>query len=375
MEALKEDKIGSEPSGRLIGVRVAFNVYIKSGGYFMILRAESCARIDSKYYFMAVDINVFYSVNIDTHELLYEGNIPNEDVDMYRGAKIIGYHRDLVFIPLNSKYVSIYNVDIKEWKQIEVQNLETFENDKFFSAYIYKDKLFLIGASYPAIMILNLKDYSVLYEKKMLGERIKDCKEKLDCIIRSDIACVGNQLYIASCVSNHVGRFNLDDYSWEWYSIGKEVYRYSGIAWDGKSFWLAPRYIGNIVKWNPDNDEYEEIVTDNRNFLGVIYDGKQLIFPGAGNNETVIIEKENNSIKKIEKSYLFYLNNGENNVAMTSTGEFIIYSTGDLLHGSVKKSVNTDSSEFLQKFFEQNAVFYENGYIKMKDYIKNLIDK
>ena len=70
--------------------------------------------------------------------------------------------------------------------------------------------------------------------------------------------------------NNHVGRFNLDDYSWEWYSIGKEVYRYSGIAWDGKSFWLAPRYIGNIVKWNPDNDEYEEIVTDNRNFLGVI---------------------------------------------------------------------------------------------------------
>lgn len=131
----------------------------------MILRAESCARIDNKYYFMAVDINVFYYVNIDTHELLYEGNIPSEDVDMYRGAKIIGYHSDLVFIPLNSKYVSIYNVDTKEWNQIEVQNLETFENDKFFSAYIYKDKLFLIGASCPAIMILNLKDYSVLYEK------------------------------------------------------------------------------------------------------------------------------------------------------------------------------------------------------------------
>ena len=87
MEALKDDKIGSEPSGRLIGVRVAFNVYIKSGGYFMILRAESCARIDSKYYFMAVDINVFYSVNIDTLELLYEGNIPMKMLICIEGQK------------------------------------------------------------------------------------------------------------------------------------------------------------------------------------------------------------------------------------------------------------------------------------------------
>lgn len=339
----------------------------------MILRAESCTKIENKYYFMAVDVNAFYSIDIKTKKIIYEGEIPNENTNIYRAAKIMGYNRNLVFIPLNSKYVSIYNIDKKNWKQIKVQDMGKYDNDKFFSAYIYENKLFLIGACYPAIMIIDMSNYNVKYEKRMFDERIYDKEKSHDCIIRSDIVCVKNKLYMASCVSNHIGVFNLDDYSWKWISVGKDKNRYSGIAWDGEYFWLSPRYFGSVIKWNPYNNECKKTDIKGKNFLGVIYDGTNLVFPGAHNNKTVIINNKNNNIKIMEEDYIFYLNDGEDNCAMTSKGEFVIYNTNNMLHQSLKFNVNINSHEILQKIISSGKICNENTYIQMTDFLKEIV--
>lgn len=343
----------------------------------MILRAEGCAKIDDKLYFMNIDSNVFFSINVNAGNIVYEGSIPNEHKNTYRCARIFSYKRILIFIPINSKNVSFFDVDRKIWKQIEVDCSKGYKKNKFFSAHIYNDKLFLVGAAYPAIMVINMNDYSVDYIMGIFDERIKDSNYAQDCFVRVDTVLKENKLYMASCVSNHICIVNLDNYSWKWKKIGDSYNRYSGIAWDGRRFWLAPRYRGSIIIWDSVADVIKPLCRNMqyKNFTGVVFDGRYIIFPGMNQKRTLYIDSKSDdfaddNVIEREECYIFFENRSGYNYAMTDTGEFVVYAA-EKINGIRKKYrfVVGNNSEFVKNSFETGCVNFESEFMTLDDYI------
>jgi hypothetical protein len=344
----------------------------------MILKSEGCVKIGDRFYFMAINVNAFFSVNANDGSIAYEGSIPGESPGMDRAAKLFSDGKRLIFIPVNSRYVSFYHLKTKCWKQIEVVQSECYPRDKFFSAHIYKDKLVVVGSVYPALLIIDLNDYSCRYERAMYNKLTSAPNEIRDCLVRADTVVLDGCLFIASCVSNLVGKYDLNEGTWEWIPVGAAGNRYSGIAWDGEQFWLSPRLTGDIVRWNPRNNKSEVVsVCDNRNFLGVVFDGKNIVLPAMGQEETVIIPKDASAqpYPILKENYWFYRNDGDKNYAMTKTGKFIVYDTACPMKPQKEYSMDAKNHEFSELMFDKDrkAIYKENPYITVADFIGGIV--
>ena len=67
--------------------------------------------------------------------------------------------RKIVLAPGNSKNIVVYNIDTKEIKKFPVVkcNEKAISSALFFQSFTYKEKLFLIGSSYPGMIVFEAK--------------------------------------------------------------------------------------------------------------------------------------------------------------------------------------------------------------------------
>lgn len=292
------------------------NVMIKNNidEKWVSMVAEDCVQVDNQLIFIARDINIVYSLDLDTGEIILIDSIPEEDVLAKRlGAKIVYWKDELIFAPMKAKKIWIYNLKTRVWHYLERKNLENNQTDmEMFEAVLYENRLFIIGSNYPAIICLNLQTESITYIEKPY-ERLKEKKEKLaDCYFRCGYVQKENYLYLASSLENLVLEFNMDTYDYKWVKVGDDKNRYSGIACDGKNFWLAPRLNTAIVKWDGVDTVTEyllpiEFQVEKYHFLGVVCVHDKIIFPGMlSPYEIVISDLERVEMRVAKGQYNFY---------------------------------------------------------------------
>lgn len=274
---------------------------------------EDCVRVDDSLYMIERNYNVIYSLNIKNGDLEIIGSIPGENLLASRlGAKIIHHNDDLYFSPMNAKNIWKLNLMSKQWKSYDRKDIPNWTIQKdMFQAIAYKNKIFFIGCLYPAIIVLDTLNDKMEYIEEPYKILNLKAKEAGDACFRTDYVQIENNIYMASCVSNEVFKFNMDTYEFDFISIGDEQFKYSGIAYDGKDFFLSPRKNTPIVIW----DGYEGIkslelpsIFKERNgmvFGGVCYDEGKLIFPACFWDKSIVIE--NKTDMKIENvGYYFY---------------------------------------------------------------------
>lgn len=285
---------------------------------------------------------------------------------------------------MNSSKVSIYNLKSKDWKQIKIDEVENHNYYRFFAATIYKDKLFLVGSIYPAIMIIDFKTYKTKYISQMYDKYMDEQSKNLDCFFRTDIACVESKLYIASCQKNEVVIFDMDNFNFETVVIGNDDNKYSGIAWDGESFWLSPRHNSSIVKWNPNGNTLREFKLDmlsgkKYSFTGVIYSGQNIIFPGMQCGKSMIVNEKKDAdpeIRELDNNYyLFYMNDGEYNYAMTADGKFMVFkiNTPGIIVNEYTASV--DNAELVEFSLFHGNIVKESDFFKLNDFLDGVLVK
>ncbi|TCL58128.1 hypothetical protein EDD76_107244 [Kineothrix alysoides] len=299
-----------------------------------VLIAEDCIQIDRKLLFVARDINIIFSLDMDNGKINLIDSIPEEDFIANRlSAKIVRWEQQLLFVPFNAKKIWIYRQDIKEWKSLVLMPVNNEDISlKMFQAIAYQDKVFLIGSNYPAIVCVDMEKETLTY-----FDRIYDClkdkrKELEDCYVRCDCVQINDCFYMASALDNKVLKFDMSNCQYFWIEVGSDRNRYSGIAWDGSNFWLAPRQNTAIVKWDGTNKvtEYllpQEFAAQCMHFLGVVYDGTKIIMPG-GIDGSKTIKFKNGCADKFEilsEQYSFYkrINDGYI-VSQTTEGELTV---------------------------------------------------
>lgn len=274
----------------------------------MRLRSEDILRIGEKLYLFASNMNMLYTIDVNTGEYDFLGKIPNKSIsDKRLISGIVEWNDILYLLPLNSGDIWKYSINKKSWDFIEIETYENnWANSYFRNALVYEEKMYIFGGYYPAILILDLKTNKINYDMRPFNE--KKGTEVRDLFFRGLPTCIGSDLYFASAIDNSILKYSLSDDDFEWQYVGSKENRYSGIEWDGESFWLAPRQSNMpVVKVTGERVEAYKLpnsISENEcKYIGICNKGDSYIVPaGIGGAGSFLIDKSG----KIEKTAASY---------------------------------------------------------------------
>lgn len=271
---------------------------------------EECVEYNNKLWVFTYKYNALCTMSYENGQITYVSSIPNEEFCKERlVSKIVPYYDDLILLPMSGKNINIYHVKTNIWNEVKIPDTvcEYEPNYKFMEAVISGRYLYAIGCSYPGIIQIDLMTYKII---KVVECYVDFTPKAMQHIwVRTNCVKKENKLYLASCVSNEVMIFYLDELSYKIIKIGNEKNQYSGIALDNEGFfWLSPFFHTNIVKWDG-NEKYEEIQINAQSdvgfFSGVIICDKIKIFPRMLEGHSLVID-ENDNISEIDMVYHLY---------------------------------------------------------------------
>lgn len=336
------------------------------------LMSDGYVKVENSIYFCATDVNCVYKLNLETGETILVSYIPEES--SYAGrlsAKILKNNNKLYFIPYHAKKLWVLNLEDMLWKGIDIlpEEKKNYEM-KFYEAFIFQRKLYMIGCFLPILLIVDIDNYSICYEYKIHEYFIKKQEKINDCYFKSQYVKKDNSIYLASCLSNEVVIYNLLTREIVIEDVGKKNNRYAGIIYDGENYWLAPRKSTNIVKWDGAEDiqEFElpeSEKNDNGWIQGVIKEKDALVFPGLGGKRTIIMDKDYNISVADEEYWMAVQDEEESFNLFYKLDGSVIYETSD---GTVKEYKTRCSRKKLDDFLKSNL----EG---MKKYFQNTVNE
>ncbi|MCQ2517887.1 MAG: hypothetical protein MJ119_03915 [Lachnospiraceae bacterium] len=194
-----------------------------------------------------MDSNAIFEVNLSDGAIGICGCIPGEQLfaDRLVGCVYVN-GKDYIFVPYKASKIWVLNTNDNSWKSIELDYPGV--SYKFYNCAAYGETLYLIPVKYPEMLALNLNDYSLTkVDIPLIADGRKECN---DAFFFSNCVKENNLLYLASCETNAVIVFNMENRSYEWKNVGSPLNRYVGICKHDGNFWLAPRKNTPIVMWD-----------------------------------------------------------------------------------------------------------------------------
>ena len=217
------------------------------------LSAYDCVEVDGYLYFFSSDYNLFFKSEISTGKISIIGSIPEENI--FTGqlcSKLIHYKNFIYFAPMHAGKIWRYCIDDRSWKNYEFPKMEYFRGIyAFCQVVLYNDKLFFFGCRYPAIVILNLNTEDMTLCESVYTEHLRALSENMmkAFFVREGV-CLNDYMYMASCLDNTVLKFNMNNFEYEYVSLGDDKSNFSGIGYDGSNFYIAPRNKNDAIKWD-----------------------------------------------------------------------------------------------------------------------------
>ena len=254
----------------------------------------------NKYICFAKNINMLFELDIDG-ETRVLCMLP-EDRKNRLVEKILVSGDRVFMIPLHGKCVYEFDLKQESLNIIELQQGETVKYFKFFNGFIFGECLYLIGSYYPSIVKININDRNIneipIYESKLeLQKKINDCFARKSIVVRD------HKIYIPSALDNEVAIYDTDTDTYSWKKIGNDTNRFSGIAWDGESFWFSPRNCSTIVRWIPnvliDEIDISPWYKDDKNFAGILCRDNKIYLYSLNSEYSVVYDVESKKAEKI----------------------------------------------------------------------------
>ena len=228
-------------------------------------------------------------------------------------GKVVQSGRYLVFAPLAAHAIAIYHLDTHELKMLPV--LEIIDRHKaapdksmkFWTSVAYKNKVFLFGWDYPAIVELVMDSKTIHYHTKWMDE--------LDGMVSKSKRCylgVGavreNHVYLPLLCGNFLMRFDMETAEYTWMEVECDIKGFAGVSAAGEDMWLVPGEYKDIIRWNPESGVKKllKVPYVDRGGIGVPFYSPLIgekgiyIFP-VGMNEVYFIDPEKDIIYRHER--------------------------------------------------------------------------
>lgn len=223
-----------------------------------LLNFEAVAEVTLDYAIAAInDGNGLFKVNLHTGGSEFICTFPDEKRDKKRlFCSAVCINNLVVFIPNSAENINIYDV-IKN--KIDTIRLKKVCNDKYphykpdfkFADYVlYQNRLFLLSATYPAIIKIDLDNN--------IFEYLTDWVPSESFFFRKGKCIDGKFVFVPSSDSNHVLILDMENDVVQIKKIGNVNRGYWSMVKVGESFWLAPKKNGPVIKWSVEGNQITE---------------------------------------------------------------------------------------------------------------------
>lgn len=255
-----------------------------------LLCFEAFVRIDESTAYAASDeFNALFRVDIATGNCTYVRMFPNEKVGgkrLYTTAVLC--NSEIYFVPCSADKIAVYNIVSEDFTMLEVKGVDSKKypfyrsQRKFNGGILYESWIYIISCTYPGIIRIDIKTKKIEYfDEWISGEYMFRKSPYVD----------KNQFYIPSVINNFVLRFNMDTCEGKVYSVGKENCGCWSMCRLENDLWMAPKKVGPIIRWNPENNHVTQYYGYPKTFKGsdfmftkiYVRQGKVYLLPACAN--------------------------------------------------------------------------------------------
>lgn len=211
-----------------------------------------CALYDGGYiYLFPEEFNCLYRFDVSDGGIEDLGSIPWENKCENRLIdKIIKAGDRIFFVPFSAKYLTVYDTATSEYSKVDIRNVEgNHVQGVFVDAFASDQYIYLIGGTAPAIVRVDLNDYSVQVLKSCFDDVNAMVFNPTDSYFRSCGIVYDDCFITPFCNANAVLIFYYREMKYKIIQISNDENGYSGIREIGNCFWLSPRRGGmSLVK-------------------------------------------------------------------------------------------------------------------------------
>lgn len=360
----------------------------------LVLEFEAIAKIDDKIAIAASkNFNGIFKVNLQTGECDYIGIFPNEKLNKKRlYTKAIYSNNKVYFVPNAAKEIAVYHlksggIEKLELLQIQIEQYPYYKmRNKFNEAISYKDGIFMIGCTYPAVIRIDTKNDTIRY--------YMDWVENHPFVFRKMSAIMENKFYIPSSINNLILEFDMDLYKGKLYKVGQRNQGCWGIYKIEDDFWLSPCKANPILRWNPKTGNVTEYEHYPKGFCdnGFAFTGLYLcqgyinLIPAYANMGVKVLLSNNEIIEDdrfrlADQEFVQYMFQLDQKIYLTinriSGKEYVCI---DILENTITSyswylSTNQDKmiDDILAVSLQHTEIITENEVIGLQDLIEALI--
>ncbi len=331
------------------------------------LLVHRCTYWKGKLYCITRSHNLLFSVDLQDGKIELIDVIPERNIlESYLPGYMSVWNNKLIISPNKTNKIWIYDFISKYWNSYPIKGYDHWGSGGIYQVYEYNNKLFLIGGSYPAILCLDLENNSCEYIEKPYEEVKARHAEINYYYFRAHGARLDNTLYLASCLDNFVLKFNMETFKHQWIKIGDDNFVYSGIAWDGHNFWIAPRSGSDIVKWDGKEKIKKFPLPDNlKQHTGYIweacYNNGQIIFPATNHKKSIMINVQNDTFEIYDQQYPLYTRLDNGMVVNQTLDGTLSVKAENIPEKIFSASIETD--QLMQFYKEKNIKIYKGQTI------------
>ena len=302
---------------------------------------------DDKYiWFVSATYNALFRMEKETWKLEYKGEFPEERFNvpqLYKG--IVKCGEKLYFAPFAAKEGAIYNISTNRFDKISFKHIEcrlkTTNSLLFNNAVSYKECIYFIPFSYPAIVKLNTLSGELEYYTDWADSVEKAINNQERGYFYS-YYLNNNELILPCGNANAVIIFSMESGESEVYVLGESSNRYVCACYDGTNYWLCT-IMGAVFRWDRINNVITEVISavdDDQlklNYIDMLYiNGYIWLFPYKA-DRVIKINILDNSIENVD-GFESELSRERSNAPLYN-GNFIMASaSGDIIYIHTGKS-------------------------------------
>lgn len=339
-----------------------------------LLRVGAMCKFADEYICFARYFNLLFSIDRfgNTKKLC---TLPEKQTQRLVECMLV-WNENIIMIPAFAEKIYMYNTKTANLCAIELPTGYTNMQFKFFNGIISGNTLLSIGAFFPGILVVDLQT-KISTVIPVYKDKQEHRKKLNDCFTRKSFVYKERKLYIASAISNEVLIFDTDTYKFTWDKVGEEGNRYSGIDWDGETFWLAPRCGSSLVRWKENGivQKYDlsDIYKSDTNFAGIMCHKNKVLLYSLHSNKSICFDCTTFDGELFDSGgECFFASLGEEKIVQFD--DDIVKVSSDRGDFSIRMNINGIKKELLNER-DSFHIFYETGWNDLNHWLNILCSK
>ncbi len=263
-------------------------------------------QIGNELYFFAINFNGLYKISLTEKKLEFLGIVPDEsNYKKHLYKSIVEANGKLYMAPMHGEEIAVYDLEKKKINKIKLKHKVDGMPYKFGGALVHDNKIYLVPARYPCLVIIDTITQEVMYLDDLIDEL--KLKEPDEVFALNGYFICDNQLYIAPVLKNILIKIELDNYEVEIIEIGYATEGFVSMCedCDGTHIWFVQSYNPAIIRYNKKNGEckiYNDFPLgfecNGCPYINIICDEDKVYAIANQTNMTIMIDKTSGAMSE-----------------------------------------------------------------------------